>query len=97
MIANAWLSSKQYTDGSSIGIGGVLIQMVDNVEHPIGYFSRMLTRAERNYSIFEIETLAALESVIYFKDLLEDIKFTIYLDKIQHLASFYHARIWRVG
>jgi hypothetical protein len=44
------------TDASNVGIGAVLKQD----DSPIGYVSRSLSNTERNYSITERETLAAL-------------------------------------
>lgn len=48
------------TDFSYNGIGGVLSQMVDGVEHPILFCSRVLNGAEQNYSPTEGEALAIL-------------------------------------
>ena len=48
-------------DVSAYGIGAVLArQMPDGSERPIGYVSRMLNPAERNYSQFEKEGLSCV-------------------------------------
>ena len=49
-----------YSDASSTAIGGVLGQIQQNKEVVISYWSRQLTKAERNYSAIEREALAAV-------------------------------------
>ena len=46
------------TDASQVGVGAVLSQIQDNVEHPIIYISRKLLKHERNYATVEKEGLA---------------------------------------
>ena len=46
------------TDASSFGIGGVLLQEVDNKLHPISFVSRKLLPRETRYSTIERECLA---------------------------------------
>ena len=58
--------SKEFivkTDAAvKFGIGGVLSQKDDKgTEHVVAYFSRKLSAAQRNYSVTEVELLAALE------------------------------------
>jgi len=66
--------NKQFilqTDASVDGIGAVLSQIgPDNQEHPIAYASRSLKSAERNYPIIEMESLAVVEYVKYFRPYL---------------------------
>ena len=57
-----------------------MTQVFDDREFPIGYFSRCTRGAEKNYPIYDLEVLAALESVLYFKDLLENIRFELIVD-----------------
>ena len=59
------------TDASKAGIGGVLLQLDDNnIEKPLYYESRTLSNAENNYSITELEGLAAFYCVKKFKPFL---------------------------
>ena len=44
------------TDASNIAIGAVLKQKFEDGEFPIGYFSKSLTKTERNYSTYERES-----------------------------------------
>jgi hypothetical protein len=64
------------TDASDIGIGAVLKQN----DKAIVYASRVLNKTERNYSITDKETLAALWGMEYFKYYLIGKLFTIITD-----------------
>ncbi|UYV83538.1 K02A2.6-like [Cordylochernes scorpioides] len=55
-------------------------------EHPVQYFSRSLRKYEQNYSISELECLAIIESIEYFRVYLLGRHFTIYSD---HQALVY--------
>lgn len=67
---------KLTTDASNIAIGGVLSQN----NQPIGYYSRTLNSAERNYSTIEKELLAILDSTKHFRPYLYGRRFTIETD-----------------
>ncbi len=51
------------TDASSFGIGAVLLQIQDQEEKVITYYSRSLTKPERNYCVIRKELLAVVEAV----------------------------------
>lgn len=69
-------------DASLSGLGSVLVQEFDGVEHPIAYYSRLFSKAEKNYSTTERELLAVLDSIKHFRGYLEGVEFTIVTDHI---------------
>ena len=66
--------TKQYTlevDASGYALGAVLSQRGDDGKlHPISYYSRTLTAAERNYDIYNRELLAMVEGLDHNRPLL---------------------------
>lgn len=68
-------------DASTQGIGSVLYQLSEeNDELPISYMSQKLNGAQKNYSITELECLAAVLSVKKFRPYVEGHEFTIITD-----------------
>ena len=55
-----------HTDASYQGIGAVLSVVREGVEQPLGYFSKCLLQAERNYAATEIECLAIVKAIDHF-------------------------------
>jgi len=53
------------TDVSGHGIGAVLSQEQEGIEKVIAYFSRVLSKAERNYCVTHRELLAMVQSIIF--------------------------------
>lgn len=69
-----------HTDASSVGIGSVLVQEIDGVEHPVAFHSRLLSKTERNYSTTERELLAVVDSVIHFRPYIDCAHFILVTD-----------------
>ena len=68
------------TDASDRAIGGVLSQKQDGHDRVIAYWSRQLTKAERNYSTIEREALAIVGAVKEFYPYLYGFKFQLFTD-----------------
>ena len=67
-------------DASSIAVGGVLEQLIDNVWQPLAFFSRQLRKPETKYSAFDRELLAAYLAVRHFRYYLDGRLFTVFTD-----------------
>ena len=68
------------TDASDVAVGATLQQEIDGHQQPLGFFSKSLSRAQRNYSTFDRELLAMYLSLKHFRYFLEGRPFTIYTD-----------------
>jgi hypothetical protein len=51
------------TDASNIGYGGVISQMQDDSERVVSYFSKTLSKAEKNYFVTRRELLAIVKTL----------------------------------
>ena len=70
-----------HTDASSKGLGAVLYQNHDGIEHVVAYASRSLRQAERNYPAHKLEFLALKWSVTEkFHDYLYGAEFEVVTD-----------------
>ena len=69
------------TDASQQGLGAILSQLQDDSKlHPLAYASRSLSASEKNYTITELETLAVVWAITYFRYHLYGHKATVYTD-----------------
>ena len=68
------------TDASGTGVGSVLTVSRDSSEHPVAYYSRKLSPAEKNYSVMELEALAVVASIQHFDVYLYGTTFTVVTD-----------------
>lgn len=67
-------------DASNRGVGGVLFQEEDGLEHPIAFCSKSLNKCQRNYTTTEKELLAIVYSVDKFRPYVEGTEFTVITD-----------------
>src|ERR1700692_228723 len=66
-------STKRYildTDTSKYALGAILSQDYPDGRHPVAYFSKSLSPAEKNYDIYDRELLAIIYAVKAFRYLL---------------------------
>ena len=68
------------TDASGLGISGIISQVFEDGEHPVSYFSRGLSKGERNYCITRLELLAVIDSIKHFHHYLYGNNFLIRTD-----------------
>jgi transposase InsO family protein len=87
------------TDASGKSIGGVLLQEVNGVDHPVAYVSRKLNDREARYAVEERECLAIVWCIQKFHRYLYGTEFTIETDhcSLQYLktGSIKNARVMR--
>ncbi|XP_016664851.1 uncharacterized protein K02A2.6-like [Acyrthosiphon pisum] len=76
-------------DASEYGIGAVLMHIFENGERrPVGYASRILTVAEKKYSVIQKEALAVFWGVKKFSQYLSGRKFFLETDHKPLLALY---------
>jgi hypothetical protein len=68
------------TDACNYGVGAVLSQLKELDWLPVAYFSRHLSKVERNYSTTEKELYAIVLAVEHFKQFLYGIEFKVITD-----------------
>lgn len=70
-----------FTDASNVSVGAILAQLDESkVNHPVAYFSKTLSKAERNYSVTEREYLVVLLAIKQFWPFLYGTHSTIVMD-----------------
>ena len=80
------------TDASNTGIGAVLSQLQNGQERVVAYYSRALTRPERQYCVTRRELLAVVNAVQHFHPYLYSRHFTVRSDHaaLRWLLNFRH-------
>ena len=88
LIGVDWkLEFHVHTDASDIAVGAMLAQNpTSKTDQPIAYASRLLSKAEKNYTTTKKEALAMVYAVNKFRHYLLGNKFIFYVD---HLALQY--------
>jgi hypothetical protein len=62
---------KLEVEASGFAMGVVLLQKKeDGKKHPIAYYSKMLSAAERNYNIYDLELLAIVNALDHWRPYL---------------------------
>ena len=80
-LPRAGLPYSMDTDACDYQVGVSLLQHYpDGTRHPIGYWSRSLCDAEKNYSVTEKECLAVVWGCQILRPYLEGEHFTVYTD-----------------
>ena len=69
-----------HCDASTVGLGAILTQKIDGIDHVIAYASRTLTDAQRNYYTTELECLAVIWSMDKFRQYVEGQEVTVITD-----------------
>ena len=69
-----------HTDAFETAVGAVLSQCTDGHERVVSYWSRQLTKAERNYSTIEREALAVIGAIKEFYPYLYGFNFQLVTD-----------------
>ena len=69
-----------HTDARNVRLGAVLSNVVDGVEQPIVYVSRILNRTEANYSRTKREALAVVQALKWFRPYIWGLKFIVRTD-----------------
>lgn len=67
-------------DSSDTGVGSVLYQQCDGIEHPIAYASKTLNKCQRKYSTTEKELYAVIVGIETFRKYIEGTHFVVETD-----------------
>lgn len=67
-------------DASNSCIGGVLSQLINGSQQPLGFYSKKISESQRDWSAYSRELLAIYRGVKYFQDQIEGRQCVIYTD-----------------
>ena len=82
------LPTKISCDASLKGLGAILEQKHNDSWYPVGYASRSLTSAERNYCQLEKEILSIAFTYHKFHDFIYGKKFSVFNDHLPLQSTF---------
>ena len=68
------------TDASTVGLGAELAQETHEGTHPVAFFSKAMTKTERNYSTYDRELLAIVSAIRHFRHHLLGRRFVLRTD-----------------
>jgi hypothetical protein len=74
------LETELHTDASSLGYGAILMQRRGELFRVVAYYSKQSTREQKYYHSYELETLAVVSALRYFRVYLIGIKFRVVTD-----------------
>lgn len=74
------LYTELHTDASSIAVAAILIQVHHDGPHPVAYFSKLCTFEQSKYHSYELETMALVFALRYFRIYLLGAHFTVFTD-----------------
>jgi hypothetical protein len=74
------LAFNLHTDANNTGLGAVLSQTINGIEHPVYYASKTLSAAQRNYTTTERECLAVKWACQLFRPYLIGRHFSVFTD-----------------
>lgn len=77
------------TDASDSGLGAVLEQNSANGLEPLAFYSRVLSTAEKKYSVFDRELLAMKDAILHFRHFVEGTSFTVFTDHRPLVAAIH--------
>lgn len=72
--------TEVHTDACAIGIGAVLLQRINGKMAAVAYYSRQTTEDQRCYHSYELETMAVVLALRYFRVYLLGIQFKVVTD-----------------
>ena len=61
-----------HTDASDYGVGGYLFQVVDEIDHPVAFVSKSLSKTQLRWSVIQKEAYAIFYVMTYLQSLLRD-------------------------